>query len=138
MIYPVTPSSKSIIGLCSLNVIKVYLSHFVQVFRPRTPPEAIELVSRLLEYTPCSRITPMEACAHSFFNELRHQGARMPNGREFPPLFNFTAQGECQDMYIWHTPVQLLVGVICCEYWWAICLYVCVQVCVWCLYMFVY
>lgn len=66
----------------------------LQVFRARTPPEAIELVSRLLEYTPSSRISPMEACAHAFFNELRHPSVRMPNGREFPPLFNFTQQGE--------------------------------------------
>ena len=65
----------------------------IQVFRPRTPPEALDLVSRLLEYTPSSRITPMEACAHAFFNELRQPGTRMPNGREFPPLYNFTPQG---------------------------------------------
>ena len=35
----------------------------------------------------------MEACAHAFFNELRQPGSRMPSGREFPPLYNFTAQG---------------------------------------------
>nr|CAH04890.1 glycogen synthase kinase 3 [Suberites domuncula] len=55
-----------------------------RVFRPRTSPEAIDLVSRLLEYTPSNRITPMEACAHAMFNEIRQPGARMPNGREFP------------------------------------------------------
>ncbi|XP_064394364.1 glycogen synthase kinase-3 beta-like [Halichondria panicea] len=63
-----------------------------KVFRPRTPPEAIDLVSRLLEYTPSNRITPMEACAHSMFNELRLPNSRMPNGRDFPPLYNFTPQ----------------------------------------------
>ncbi|ENN80675.1 hypothetical protein YQE_02909, partial [Dendroctonus ponderosae] len=61
-----------------------------QVFRARTPPEAIELVARLLEYTPSVRITPLEACAHPFFNELREPGTRLPSGNEFPPLFNFT------------------------------------------------
>ncbi|KAI4484435.1 hypothetical protein M0802_013052 [Mischocyttarus mexicanus] len=60
------------------------------VFRARTPPEAMELVARLLEYTPSLRMTPLQACAHSFFNELREQGTRLPNGRELPPLFNFT------------------------------------------------
>lgn len=50
----------------------------------------MELVARLLEYTPSLRITPLQACAHSFFNELREQGTRLPNGRELPPLFNFT------------------------------------------------
>ncbi|PBC33985.1 glycogen synthase kinase-3 beta-like isoform X8 [Apis cerana] len=61
-----------------------------KVFRARTPPEAMELVAGLLEYTPSGRITPLEACAHPFFDELREQGTRLPNGRELPPLFNFT------------------------------------------------
>lgn len=64
-----------------------------QVFRVRTPPEAIALVSRLLEYTPGARITPLQACAHPFFNELREGNKILPNGREFPALFNFTEQG---------------------------------------------
>ncbi|GLV35825.1 shaggy [Carabus blaptoides fortunei] len=63
-----------------------------KVFRARTPPEAIELVSRLLEYTPSSRISPLQACAHAFFNELREVNTRLPNGRDLPPLFNFTEQ----------------------------------------------
>ncbi|XP_064650492.1 glycogen synthase kinase-3 beta-like isoform X2 [Lineus longissimus] len=62
----------------------------VGVFRPRTPQEAINLVGRLLEYTPSSRISPLEACAHNFFDELRDPNTRLPNGRELPPLFNFT------------------------------------------------
>ncbi|XP_021916211.1 glycogen synthase kinase-3 beta isoform X3 [Zootermopsis nevadensis] len=63
-----------------------------KVFRARTPPEAIDLVSRLLEYTPSSRISPLQACAHTFFDELRETNTRLPNGRELPPLFNFTEQ----------------------------------------------
>ena len=47
-------------------------------------------VSRLLEYTPSARITPLQACAHTFFDELREPGTKLPNGREMPPLFNFT------------------------------------------------
>ncbi|XP_017765654.1 PREDICTED: glycogen synthase kinase-3 beta-like isoform X3 [Eufriesea mexicana] len=61
-----------------------------KVFRARTPPEAMELVAGLLEYTPSGRITPLEACAHPFFDELREPGTRLPTGRELPPLFNFT------------------------------------------------
>lgn len=72
----------------------------VQVFRPRTPPEAIALCSRLLEYTPTARLTPLEACAHSFFDELRDPNVKLPNGREKPSLFNFTTQGT-------HTHVSL-------------------------------
>lgn len=67
---------------------------YVQVFRARTPPEAIDLVSRLLEYTPSSRISPLQACAHTFFDELREPNTRLPNGRALPPLFNFTESGR--------------------------------------------
>lgn len=61
-----------------------------KVFRQRTPEDAINLVSRLLEYTPGARITPLQACAHKFFDELRDPNTRLPNNRELPPLYNFT------------------------------------------------
>ncbi|XP_060606498.1 glycogen synthase kinase-3 beta-like isoform X2 [Ruditapes philippinarum] len=63
---------------------------WTKVFRPRTPPEAIQVVSRLLEYIPSARISPLEACAHAFFDELREPSTRLPNGRELPVLFNFS------------------------------------------------
>ena len=67
---------------------------FLQVFRPRTAPEAIDLVSKLLEYTPEVRLSAVEAMVHPFFDELRAEGAKMPNGKEFPPLFDFTREGS--------------------------------------------
>lgn len=51
-------------------------------------------MSKLLEYTPGARLSAVEAMIHPFFDELRQEGARMPNGKEFPPLFNFTREGE--------------------------------------------
>ncbi|XP_008468428.1 glycogen synthase kinase-3 beta-like [Diaphorina citri] len=63
-----------------------------KVFRVRTPPDAIDLISRLLEYTPSSRISPLQACAHDFFDELRNPATTLPNGNPLPPLFNFTEQ----------------------------------------------
>ncbi|KAL0071614.1 glycogen synthase kinase 3 [Marasmius tenuissimus] len=65
---------------------------FSKVFRPRTAPEAIDLVAKLLEYTPGARLSAVEAMVHPLFDELRAEGARMPNGKEFPPLFNFTRE----------------------------------------------
>ncbi|KAF5365779.1 hypothetical protein D9758_003158 [Tetrapyrgos nigripes] len=65
---------------------------FPKVFRPRTAPEAIDLVSKLLEYTPGARLSAVEAMVHPFFDELRTEGARMPNGKDFPPLFDFTRE----------------------------------------------
>lgn len=65
---------------------------FNKVFRPRTPADAIEMVSKLLEYTPSARLTAIESMVHPFFDELRQEGTRMPNGREFPRLFDFTKE----------------------------------------------
>lgn len=65
---------------------------FSKVFRPRTPPEAIDLISHLLEYTPSARLTAIEAMTHPFFDELRTGESKMPNGRDMPPLFDFTRE----------------------------------------------
>ncbi|EJU05595.1 CMGC/GSK protein kinase [Dacryopinax primogenitus] len=65
---------------------------FSKVFRPRTSPDAIDLVSRLLEYTPTVRLSAVEAMCHPFFDELRAEGTRMPNGKPLPVLFNFTRE----------------------------------------------
>lgn len=66
---------------------------WTKVFRSRTPPEAIDLVGKLLNYTPTTRLTALEACAHPFFDELREGTAVLPNGKPLPPnLFNFSEQ----------------------------------------------
>jgi glycogen synthase kinase 3 beta len=65
---------------------------FTKVFRPRTPSDAIDLIGRLLEYTPTARLTAVEALCHPFFDELRTGDMRMPNGREMPLLFNWTKE----------------------------------------------
>ncbi|KAG7026015.1 Shaggy-related protein kinase theta [Cucurbita argyrosperma subsp. argyrosperma] len=64
----------------------------LQIFHMRMPAEAIDLVSRLLQYSPNLRFTALEACAHPFFDDLRDPNACLPNGHSLPPLFNFTAQ----------------------------------------------
>ncbi|KAM0022649.1 putative protein kinase CMGC-GSK family [Helianthus debilis subsp. tardiflorus] len=63
-----------------------------KIFHKRTPPEAVDLVSRLLQYSPNLRCNALEACIHPFFNELRDPNTRLPNGRPLPPLFNFKPQ----------------------------------------------
>ncbi|CAI9101723.1 OLC1v1039117C3 [Oldenlandia corymbosa var. corymbosa] len=63
-----------------------------KVFNKRMPTEAVDLVSRLLQYSPSLRCTALEACAHPFFDSLREPNACLPNGRAFPPLFDFTPQ----------------------------------------------
>ncbi|GKD03126.1 shaggy-related protein kinase alpha, partial [Tanacetum coccineum] len=61
------------------------------IFHKRMPPEATDLVSRLLQYSPNLRSTALEAMIHPFFDELRDPATRLPNGRFLPPLFNFKA-----------------------------------------------
>ncbi|CAF2034325.1 hypothetical protein BRARA_I00042 [Brassica rapa] len=63
-----------------------------KIFQKRMPPEAVDLVSRLLQYSPNLRCTALEACAHPFFDDLRDPNISLPNGRPLPPLFNFTPQ----------------------------------------------
>ncbi|CAH9145817.1 unnamed protein product [Cuscuta epithymum] len=62
------------------------------VFHKRMPPEAVDLVSRLLQYSPTTRCSALEACAHPFFDALREPNACLPNGKPLPPLFDFTPQ----------------------------------------------
>ncbi|KAH8381333.1 hypothetical protein KR093_002825, partial [Drosophila rubida] len=64
---------------------------WAKVFRIKTPPEAIDLVSKLLIYSPNERISPLQACAHPFFDELRNDpNQQLPSGRAMPPLFDFS------------------------------------------------
>ncbi|KAK6529606.1 regulator of ime2 [Arthrobotrys megalospora] len=69
---------------------------FAKVFR-KAPPEAIDLISRLLEYTPTQRLSAIDAMCHPFFDELRDPSTRLPDSRgtngglrDLPELFNFT------------------------------------------------
>lgn len=74
-------------------------SHMYQVFR-KADNTAIDLISKLLEYTPTQRLSAIEAMAHPFFDELRDpntrlQDTRHQNGsaRELPSLFDFSHHG---------------------------------------------
>jgi len=49
-------------------------------------------VSRLLEYTPSARLSSIEAMCHPFFDDLRSEATKMPNGKDMPELFNFTRE----------------------------------------------
>ena len=62
------------------------------MFRSRTPPEAVKLIEKLLKYEPELRMTPIEAMLHPFFDELRSEATRLPNGDPLPDLFQFTRE----------------------------------------------
>lgn len=63
-----------------------------KVFRSRTPADAIDFISKVLVYDPNERLQPMECLLHSFFDELREEGCKLPNGNPLPDLFNFTKE----------------------------------------------
>jgi len=70
---------------------KIQAHPWNKVFRSRTPAEALELVPKMLEYAPLDRVTPLDACLHPFFDELRDQATRLPSGAPLPAdLFDFT------------------------------------------------
>mmetsp|Transcript_8618 Transcript_8618/g.14800 ORF Transcript_8618/g.14800 Transcript_8618/m.14800 type:complete len:405 (-) Transcript_8618:1243-2457(-) len=70
---------------------------WTKVFSKRMPPDAVDLVSKLLQYAPQKRMTAMQAMTHNFFDELREPGTKLPNGRPLPPLFNWLP-GEMDDV----------------------------------------
>jgi serine/threonine protein kinase len=74
--------------------------HIFKVFR-KAPPEAIDLISALLEYTPTQRLSAVEAMCHPFFDELRDPNTRLPDSRhhnnpskDLPALFDFSRHGK--------------------------------------------
>jgi glycogen synthase kinase 3 beta len=72
---------------------------FNKVFR-KAEQNAIELISRLLEYTPTERLSAVDAMVHPFFDELRDPNTKFPDSRhpggpikELPTLFDFSRHG---------------------------------------------
>ena len=61
-----------------------------KTFPANAPQELIDLIAKMLAYAPSTRITPLVACTHSAFDELRSSNTKLPNGQPLPPLFNFT------------------------------------------------
>lgn len=61
-----------------------------KVFRQRTTNDAVDLVSKMLQYSPTTRISPMQGLAHPYFDELRASSSRLPNDKPLPPLFDFS------------------------------------------------
>lgn len=74
---------------------------FNKVFR-KADANAIDLIARLLEYTPTERLRAIDAMVHPFFDELRDPGTKLPDSRhqtnqlrDLPSLFDFSRHGTC-------------------------------------------
>ncbi|ORY99053.1 kinase-like domain-containing protein [Syncephalastrum racemosum] len=63
---------------------------FSKIFRSRSQSEAVEFLTQMLQYAPLKRLSAIDAMAHPFFDELRHPDTRLANGKQLPPLFDFS------------------------------------------------
>ncbi|KAL0079683.1 kinase-like domain-containing protein [Phycomyces blakesleeanus] len=52
--------------------------------------EAVDLLSRLLQYHPQRRISAIEALCHPFFDPIRDPTTRLENGGPLPPVLDFS------------------------------------------------
>jgi len=62
-----------------------------KVFKQEMDPLALDLLSKVLAYCPHKRLTPLEALAHPYFDELRTRNFQI-NGKTPPELFDFTSE----------------------------------------------
>ena len=67
----------------------------------KADPNAIDLISKLLEYTLTQRLSAIDAMVHPFFDELRDPTTRLPDSRhpngavrDLPNLYDFNHHGE--------------------------------------------
>ena len=56
------------------------------------PPLAIDLLSKLLVYSPVERYNAFEACSHPYFDALRSPDCKLPDQSPLPELFDFSKE----------------------------------------------
>lgn len=65
---------------------------WAKFLRASTPPQAVDLLSRILVYRPSQRPAPLEIVAHPYFDPLRDPATKLPSGAALPPLFDFSQE----------------------------------------------
>lgn len=64
-----------------------------KVFRTRSSPDAVDLISHLLTYEPNLRLLPLQAMGHDFFDELRDPATTLPgSNKPLPNLFDLSRE----------------------------------------------
>ena len=64
-----------------------------EIFPKDTTPESVDLVAALLRYVPNERCRAIEACAHTFFDQLRSPDQQLADGSPLSlSLFRFTSE----------------------------------------------
>jgi serine/threonine protein kinase len=89
-----TPSREEIEAMnrnyTEIQFSQVFRMPWNKVLPSSTPLELMDLIAKMLCYSPTIRITPLYACTQPAFDLLRLSTTVLPNGRPLPPLFNFT------------------------------------------------
>jgi serine/threonine protein kinase len=52
----------------------------------------LDLLLRMLVYSPRQRLSGYVACAHDFFLRLRERDVKLPNGNKMPNFFDFSSE----------------------------------------------
>lgn len=61
-----------------------------KVFKGKNmPKEFMDLIDKMLMFSPDKRTKPIYLLGHTFFDELREKNIRLENGKPLPNLFNF-------------------------------------------------
>jgi serine/threonine protein kinase len=81
-------------NLAEFNFPKIPDHTWQKVFQNRASQDCLDLISNLITYNPTKRLTPIQACAHYYYDELRDPNTMLPDGRPLPTsiLFNFTPE----------------------------------------------
>lgn len=89
---------------------------FSKVFR-KADANALDLIARLLEYTPTERLGAIDAMVHPFFDELRDPSTKLPDSRhssgqlrDLPNLFDFSRHGKISFFFF---PFFLFLVIFC-------------------------
>lgn len=67
-----------------MNLPRVETRTLRDVFPPQAGADAIDLVAKMLEYNPDTRITAADALKHAFFDPLKDSNTVLPNGNALP------------------------------------------------------
>ena len=90
-----TPTKEELNNMNGKNKIvkipKINPKPWVTIFKNKnSDPLYIDLVSKLLVYEPESRLTPYKALCHPYFDDLRKNDIKLPNGKPLPShIFKF-------------------------------------------------
>ena len=79
-----TPSKEDILGMNpnynEFRFPQIKSHPWSKVFSTSIEPEAVDLISGLLKYSPVQRYTGMEAMGHPFFADILKPDCKLPSG----------------------------------------------------------